>query len=160
MAPDRQNPYASPRSDEAAAAKRPPVAEPASKRRLAAWCGGWLLNMPVAAVFGWGGTTDSGRLGMFVGIVALMLIGGVGVLYTRRFGRAVVIGTPIFAVTQFYPLIQIYCGLFTAFVMEAIGLGAEDLGFAGGLLATLVCGGMLMACCYAVAIPVWFLVRR
>lgn len=163
------NPFASPSAEEPLVETPPQAAERGTRKLVIAWCFAWLLNMPVPAIFGWGGTSGGGRVGMFAGILALMSLGSVATHRWSSFGKPLVVGGFLFSLTQFYPVIQIWCGILTQVLMDSLGFdpsigsgmeGDGGLGFAGGLLATLICGGMLLACCCTIALVIWLVLAR
>ncbi len=121
------------------------------------WFGVCLVNMIVPALLGLERTRGDGRAGMFLGIVAVL---GLGFLAyaggeLRESLRTVTYGGWVVAATQIVPLLQFVAGGLGVGAADAMGWTADRIAtenflarvdtLAGGLIATLVTGGLLIA---------------
>ncbi|APW61640.1 hypothetical protein [Paludisphaera borealis] len=115
-----------------------------------AWACVYVANLPYPLFCGVILTTDSGRMGMVLGILAVFLTGYRSCFVYREAILTVAYGGWIVAAFQFVPFLQVMAGLIGVAVAEATGQAASgDLGpintVLGGFLATLVTGGILIA---------------
>ena len=140
-----------------------PVAEEANaapvRRTVTSWIIVFLLNLPVCVLFGASlFSSAGGYAGMFIGCV---LWCGLGILLC--FGnhiphvRATARGGLLVALSQFYPLLQMFAGTIAAAILESLfNLGGSDGGplnigttgpvadMAVSTAMTLLTGGMLI----------------
>lgn len=119
------------------------------------WALVFILNLIVPLFFGWQETQKSGRAGMFVGILALMIFSSRANSASRPLERAWVLGGSLIAMTQFWPILAMFSGLFALGLTAHVGWAAgphvpEVTCEAGGLLATLITGGLLMTVSFSV----------
>ncbi|MEN1678888.1 MAG: hypothetical protein AAGJ46_04805 [Planctomycetota bacterium] len=170
MAAADENPFVSPEADELLGAT--PTATPSSQqgswRLVRCWVVVELLNMPMPAMFGWGGTSPLGRIGMAVGIATLVATGAAITRQSRMIGQSLCIGCAVVALTQLAPMPHMILGMLAMDAMEVVGIesrfpggGSEPgYGLAGGLLATLFVGVGLAASGLIVGYPLRMLGSR
>jgi hypothetical protein len=91
-----------------------PFCTPFERIRRHVWLEVWTLvfavNLFMPLLFGWSVTSHGGRIGMFLAITFLWLL---GVAVCRRAGMlrtALVVGAAIFSASQVLPLIQVFSG--------------------------------------------------
>lgn len=146
---DSENPFASPSAEAAEEDLRRQDEEPLSTSSGAAlvrWSLAYLLNMPVAFMFGWMGTNPSGHVGMCLGIALLIGLGGLLTYRSRALGQVLIRGHFLFALTQFYPILQMMAGMVAAGLIEVLGFeepsmnGRDGLGPLPAIIATLIVG--------------------
>ncbi|MEM9185223.1 MAG: hypothetical protein AAGB00_01855 [Planctomycetota bacterium] len=160
MATVDDNPFASPVAEAAEAADERQLrrdgllpAERGAWSLIAAWCGTWALNLPIAVFFGWILTDAWGRVGMGVAILGIATLGGVAVRRSKAAGQVLVRGGLLFALTQFFPILQIISGFVAQALLDGLGFddpagfgpNANALGFVPAVIATLVSGGLIVA---------------
>jgi len=115
--------------------------------------GGWtwvyIVNLPVALFLGALVTTANGAVGMWLGVLALFLVGRRACFVARESMLTVVYGGWVVAAFQFFPMGQIAAGLVGVGVAQgSMGLAHHDLGpidtALGGFMATIVTGLLLI----------------
>ena len=146
------NPYASPVAEEQPAPKNSPPqpGEGGSWRLVAFWIFAYTINLPVAVIFGFMGTDAWGKVGMFLAIFAVFAAGVFYVRLSAIRGKILSRGLAIFALSQLYPLLQIFTGLVVGALIESLGLGdnlpSEDgVGLLGAMLATVLVSAAFLA---------------
>lgn len=142
---DQFNPYQAPTSGHSPSLEMNQVEQqPAS---VAAWVLVYSLNLPVPFFFGIVVTDGTGKFGMVLAVVVLL---AAGVFATRRYPRtltAISIGGLVTALSQFYPMLQMFAGMAALFVTEALSLSDSGAVGAGGFenVGT-VLGGFCATC--------------
>lgn len=119
------------------------------------WVLVFLGNLFIPLLLGWDMTTPRGRVGMGLGILVLCLLGIVACARSVLVGRMLIVGGAVVALSQFLPIPQIIAGSIGMNTGVAVGLvralperqnEPEDVSnVAGGLVVTLMSGGLLMA---------------
>jgi hypothetical protein len=112
----------------------------------------FLLNLPIALIFGWGLTQGWGRLGLFSALLVLLVLGYQACGVYRASGPTVIVGGILVALSQFIPILHIFAGVTSFRIAALLGLAhltSHDLpenvpDWPGGFFVTLVVGGMLM----------------
>lgn len=153
------NPYRSPSSG-------PPIRESHSslggKRIYTVWFVVFVLNAAAPLFLGWGATVNGGRIGMLAATVMFFALGCCLCAYAPEIAKALVVGGVAVGLTQVMPLLQVIAWLFAVWLLVALrlekppwnamlmSLSNEPSGF----LATIVFGGVLMAACFMVGLPV------
>ncbi len=141
--------------------------KPRSRRRI--WTLVFALNLIVPLFFGWMMTADGGRFGMAAGIGLLWYLGDRACGWTDGWGRALVSGGFVVALSQLFPLLQIWAGIVgtgIATALERVTSGEPRVGGTlhtelGGLIATGVTGLCLMGvAAFCGGIGVWLTSRR
>ncbi len=100
--------------------------------------------------FAWSITRQSGRAGMLAGILCYFGAGCLVALKSRRVLMTVVYGGWVVAASQAVPFLQMISGIFGVTAAGAVGQSSKpgiegDLnGEAGGFIATVVTGGILL----------------
>jgi hypothetical protein len=141
----------------------PPRASPPP---LGKWAWVYVANLPFALFFGTLATTAIGAAGMWLGVLALFLIGRRACFVARESVLTVVYGGWILAAFQFIPVGQIAAGLAGVGAAQAMGLAHHDLGpihtALGGFVATIVTGSLLLLAAAALGLVVrgWFYLMR
>ncbi|MDG3004559.1 hypothetical protein [Paludisphaera mucosa] len=113
----------------------------------------WMLvcagNLIVPGFFGTMLTREGGRLGMVLGVLVVLWLGRRACRHAREAVLTVVYGGWVVAVLQIFPLLQVaagFCGVGAAVqtgrAMRSDYTHIDDV--FGGLLATLVTGGLLI----------------
>jgi hypothetical protein len=140
---------------------------PRSRGRI--WTLVFVLNLIVPLFFGWMLTADSGRFGMAAGIGLLWYLGYRACGQNDWWGRALVRGGFLVALTQLFPLLQIWAGVVGVGIASALGplvmadthIGGTIHTGLGGLIATVLTGLSLMGvAAFCGAITVWLTSRR
>jgi hypothetical protein len=92
-----------------------------------------------------------GRVGMWVAVVFLWLIGHLVCVWSKDIARVLVAGGACVGVSQFCPLLQILAGMISIQIVETLGQGTvrnefhpTELTELGGFLATCLTGAQLL----------------
>lgn len=121
--------------------------------RLIVWAGVFALNLFLPYQFGQTETRIGWSVGMHVGILALWTVGAVAVARSRTLSFSLSSGGALIALSQLFPLAQIYAGFFGLGVARRLGLATKmgelnsqpsQLTEMGGFVATVLTGGALM----------------
>ena len=134
---------------------------------------GWacLVNAIVPFLLGMAVTDSTARVGMLLGVVAVVWFGRSFAGSFLEVVRTVVYGGWVVALTQLVPVLQIVAGMVAVGVVEQIGLGpprdgsriAAVDGLVGGFLATVGTGGLLIAAAGMIGLigrAIVYLIRR
>lgn len=146
------NPYASPATDDALP---PPTATTRSGRArwadTAAWCLVCLLNVPVCFVLAISLLASGGYAGVALGVLLIMAAVAVAISQFTMLAKVVIRGSLLFALTQCYPILQMFAGIAAVSATEFLSGGGVTLGPDGGQLGlwraaftTVVTGGLLL----------------
>ena len=117
-------------------------------RQQICWIVVILANLILPLPMGLSCTAGSGITGIFAAIGLLWFFGHVESGKAPRMGFALNAGGLIVAMSQLYPGLQIISGILGLSIGERIGLVSRDMKISsamGGLLVTLLTGGMLIA---------------
>ena len=145
------NPYESPRS----VASEPVSAGAAWNRWITplrfSYSIVFVLNNALPLVLGWQLTATSGRIGMFIGMMALF---GAGICVCELrpwLGWSLTVGGGVMCVAQFVPIAQMVAGLIGLAIGEALGqvhmsdgLPQKISSETGGFVVTFTTGAILM----------------
>jgi hypothetical protein len=145
------NPYAAPEAVATAGAQEGRAERPWT----ILWTAVFVVNLFVPLLFGWGLTSQGGRIGMTLAAAVLL---GVGFLVggrSRELRHNLTAGGILVALSQFVPFLQVLAGLAGMAVVERllglhIGPGSEDGTISppsevASFLFTLITGGLLIA---------------
>lgn len=143
------NPYAAPL---AAPGPAPGEAAPRPGRWWpAVWSGVFLGNLVIPLLFGATMVSPAGRAGLALGVGLWWAVGLVGLRQSERARRVAVSGGVCVALSQVVPFLQIMAGMVGLEAATRVEGGPRGefgefatLGLAGGLVATLVTGGLLL----------------
>ncbi|WP_165246417.1 hypothetical protein [Paludisphaera soli] len=128
---------------------RKPIKRVSETPPVRAWTDVNAVNLPVPLWMGWIMGSDSGRVGMVLGVVVVYLIGRRICFTSPQEMRTVTRGGWLVAALQFFPIPQMVAGtigveLVRGFALAQPGeLGTVDT-LLGGFLATLTTGGILV----------------
>jgi hypothetical protein len=120
----------------------------ANARRLRlGWAAVFAANLIVPLLLGCMVTAGGGRAGMLVAMGLLWLLGHEGSGRVRNVGFVLIGGGSGVALSQLFPFLQFFAGMFSLTVGQRLGLvvEAETTGELGGFLVTLMTGSLLIA---------------
>ncbi len=162
--PIPENPYAAPL---APLTKEGHAADPLSlppesgvRRRRIAWAVVFAANLVTPIFFSWYITSEHGRVGMLAAIGLLWLLGHYGCGKSQDHSRTLIVGGACVALSQFFPLLQMFAGLASLSVVNVLGqmptvgeMPSTPPTELGGFLATTLTGCLLIAVAWLVGGP-------
>lgn len=151
--PDFANPYASPEVSAATAAEDGRISRGLDKFSLIAWPVVFVLNMIVPLLFSLRMIEEHGLRGMAAACGLLLIVGWWVCLAKPWFGRRLIAGGALVAVSQVVPVLQIGMALVALELASWLGLDINNNGFLArfnaelpAFFVTLLVGGGLIAC--------------
>ncbi len=116
----QQNPYAAPQE---ASSLPKPVVQPDSTDLVAviAWPFVFLLNMIVPLMFGLDLTARTGRTGMWIASLLLLVLGWIYCGRKSFLGRRLVLGSIFTALSQAFPILHLILGMIAFGIMRSLG---------------------------------------
>jgi hypothetical protein len=137
-----------------------------SQPRQVWWALVFGLNLIVSLFFGWMVTAEGGRIGMAAGVALLWYLGHRLCAISDPFGRALVAGGFVVALTQLFPIAHIFVGIVSVGIAQSL-LHEPDSGSSihspiAGLIATGSMGVIMMtvAACLGAIGSLMFARRR
>jgi hypothetical protein len=128
------------------------------------WLAVFSLNLITPLFFGFIVTEGAGRIGMFLAIVPLWLWAYRLGTRSRHFAYAMTVGGTVVGLLQIYPVLQMFAGiaaLMAAGPLVNVGVGKNVSTAPGGVIVTMVTGGLLQLIALAIGeIAYLLLVRR
>jgi hypothetical protein len=121
------------------------------------WVVVFVLNLVIPLMYGLSAARGDARFGMLLGIAILLALGCWASLASRTIGMALLVGGGIVALSQFLPALQILAGLIAvgaAGIIDGTGGRMAVGSFLGGLVATVVTGGILIGIALALGLPI------
>lgn len=126
---------------------------------FAAWPLALVSNMIVPLFFGLDFTYEQGRAGMLVATV-LFLLAGWGLCYVKpNAARRLIAGSTLTAISQFFPILQIFAGVVAIGIADRMGLSREStdgnlaqVSELGGFIMTVVVGVILLTVAGAIGV--------
>ena len=135
-----QNPFAVPMVRDS------PAISPLHERPLRphfAWFCMVIVNLPIPLLFGFGVTSDAGRIGMLIGIAAVYVCGFWGCNVMPRIMYRLNVGSILVAVSQLWPMLHMSVGMMAVGISQAAFGGT--LGTTGNMtgIAEIACATIL-----------------
>lgn len=122
---------------------------------VSVWLGASAANLVVPGILGIMLTDDRGRIGMALGVGAVLAFGYRVCFIFRVVVRTIAYGGWLIAVTQCIPIVQIIAGSIGVETAREFGLASGGAfgpinTVVGGFVATLITGGLLLALAFAI----------
>jgi hypothetical protein len=149
---DEPNPYEPPKSSEPEFHYATDSNPPSAKMLVVAWVAVCVFNLPIPLLFASSIAKDVGRVGMSMAVLALLAAGCWICANARKVAVCVIVGAIPVALSQLFPIAQMFAGLIAMSLGQALGLvvlGNDEFGdhFVnefGGFIVTLITGTSLM----------------
>jgi len=166
---DDRNPYASPQSLTADSLPTTDASDRPSRWVYLVWTIVFVLNLAVPLLIAWTLSNASGRIGMFVAVAVLYLLGSwVCTAHYRHLGVSLIAGGLCVGLTQVFPLLQIIAGSVSFAVATRLGqvdgrnadLPGNVDSAAAGFIITMTTGVLLMAAALVIGLPLQAIASR
>lgn len=130
-----------------------------------AWSVVFAANLVVTLILGWPMCGPDGKVGLALAVAGYWSLGILGLAGEKRWGRALVYGGIPVGLSQFFPMAQIYAGIFATGVWSRLAPGLQHpifhgsgfgLPLVGGFVVTGVTGALLMTAAFLIG---WVLLK-
>jgi hypothetical protein len=166
---DEQNPYLPPDEGSATEVVRETPATRTARPlvRIAGWNAAAASNMVFCGIAGWAQTVGSGRQGMLMGCLFILVIGSLMSYLKPQFAKVMTSGAIPLCLSQFFPILQMISGMFAVHLVTSMGLSEEISpgvpsqisNQPGAFLATCLTAAPMLIICGAVGLTIGWLGR-